>query len=113
MKAYDSWSDWRADQSAEHQGLIDTLAQVIESTAPHLTTTVKWGQGCWTDNNAPRVFIHCADDHVRLGFYNGSSLEDPECLLSGNGKYVRAIRVHSTDDIQPEDFAGLIKQAVG
>ncbi|MFZ1361819.1 MAG: DUF1801 domain-containing protein [Candidatus Nanopelagicales bacterium] len=112
MKSYDSFSDWRADQSDENQELIDALGSIIETTAPHLTTTVKWGQGCWADGKDHRVYIHCADDHVQLGFYNGSSLDDPLGLLSGNGKYIRFVRVHSTNEVQPEAFAALITQAI-
>jgi len=111
MKNYASFSEWEKDQSAENQKLINELRVLIEQTVPQLTTTVKWGQGCWADNDVPRVFIHTAEDHVQLGFYNGSSLNDPDKLLSGNGKYVRFVKVCSLEDIDPKSYGELIKQA--
>lgn len=112
MKNYSSFSEWREDQSKSNLKLIDRLQALIEQTAPGLDTTVKWGQGCWVANGSPRVFIHCEEDHVQLGFYNGSSFHDPQGLLSGKGKFVRFVKVYSEEDIQPETYSGLIKQAV-
>lgn len=112
MKNYASFSEWSKAQSEVNQDLIKRLKELIDRTAPQLTTTVKWGQGCWVDGATPRVFIHTEDDHVQLGFYNGSSLSDPRKLLSGNGKYVRFIKVYSPDDIEPEAYGRIIEQAV-
>jgi hypothetical protein len=111
MKAYASFSDWKKDQSPKNIRLIGTLTRVIESTAPRLARAVKWGQGCWVDGDAPKVFIHAAADHVQLGFYRGSALKDPLQLLVGDGKYVRHVKVRSAGDIRPAAFAGLIRQA--
>lgn len=111
MKAYESFSDWKDNQSAENKMIIDELEKLITKTAPHLATTVKWGQGCWTDNDTPKIYIHTEDDHVQLGFYNGLFLKDPNNLLSGNGKYIRFIKVRGTEDIDPDTFTGLITQA--
>src|SRR5690606_32074215 len=62
MKNYNSFSEWKEDQSDRSQELIKELQALIEKVAPRLTTTVKWGQGCWTDGDSPRVFIHTEDD---------------------------------------------------
>lgn len=112
MKAYDSFADWKKDQSAMNQELINTLQVLIKETAPYLTTTVKWGQGCWLKDDTPKIFIHTEDDHVQLGFYNGSSLKDANKLLSGSGKYVRYVKVQTVEDIEPKAFADLIARAV-
>ena len=111
MKNYASFAEWKADQSAENQLLISKLQGLIEQTAPQLTTTVKWGQGCWVDGDSPKVFIHAEDDHIQLGFYSGSSLNDPHQLLSGNGKYVRFVKVYSEQDIDPKSYRLLIEQS--
>jgi len=112
MKSYESFSEWKADQSEDNQKTIDELQKLISKTAPHLTTTVKWEQGCWIDQDSPRLYIHAEPDHVQLGFYNGASLDDPEKLLSGNGKFVRFIKVHDSSDIRPESFSKLIAQSI-
>ncbi len=110
---YESFAAWKADQSAQNQELINALQALIEHTAPYLTTLVKWGQGCWADGNTPKVFIHAEEDHVQLGFYGGSLLRDPHGLLAGNGKFVRFVRVYSKEEINPDTFGALIKQAIG
>ena len=111
MKNYASFAEWKEDQSSRNQGLISELEALIEQAVPNLATTVKWGQGCWIDGDTPRAYIHAEDDHVQLGFYNGVSLNDPQRLLSGDGKYVRFVRIYSKEDIKPEAFSDLIKQA--
>lgn len=112
MKAYGSFSDWKDDQSEENKSIISELQKLIHTTAPHLATTVKWGQGCWTESGTPKIYIHAENDHVQLGFYNGSSLRDPQGLLSGNGKYVRFVKVHSMEEVDPGALSELIMQAV-
>lgn len=110
MKAYDSFSAWKEDQSDANQKMISTLEKLIADIAPHFSTTVKWGQGCWVDGDEPKVFIHAEDDHVQLGFYSGSTLIDPQGLLAGNGKYVRFVRVYNSEDINTAQLTALIAQ---
>lgn len=112
MKAYESYADWRADQSKKNQDLISELEQLISSVAPHLTTTVKWGQGCWLNKDTPAMYIHTEPDYVQLGFYNGSALDDPESLLRGKGKFVRFLQIENKHDIDITAFTKLIKQVV-
>lgn len=112
MKSYEYFSAWMDDQSKKNQDLIKALQSLIEQTAPNLTTTVKWGQGCWVDGDKPKVFIHTEEDHVQLGFYTGSSLNDPSGLLSGNGKYVRFIKVYDQGEIKVDMYRDLVRQAV-
>ena len=110
MKSYDSFAEWNKDQSAENRKLIGRLERLIKKTAPHLTTTVKWGQGCWLNGATPAIYIHAEDDHVQLGFYHGATLNDPEKLLAGKGKYVRHVKIRSAKDIT-DDCTDLIAQA--
>lgn len=111
MKAYASFADWKRDQTPKQIRLITALTKIIEAAAPHLERTVKWGQGCWVDGTAPKIYIHAARDHVQLGFYRGSSLKDPGQLLVGEGRYVRHVKVRTAGDINPKAFAALVKQA--
>ena len=110
MKHYPSYADWKADQSTRNQSLIIKLQEIIESAEPQLVAGVKWGQGVWFDGQAAKVFIHAEEDHVQLGFYNGSSLSDPHGLLSGNGKFVRFVRIFDTSDIDKNGLTSLIHE---
>lgn len=110
MKAYGSFAEWKSDQSASNQRLINALAGLVRKAAPEFTPAVKWGQGCWTLAGAPKVYIHAEPDHVQFGFYAGSTLKDPHLLLAGSGKYVRHVKVFTTRGIAREALSALVEQ---
>jgi hypothetical protein len=112
MKAYASFDEWKRDQSAKNQALIDALSRLVEESAPEFTATVKWGQGCWIMDGTPKVYIHAEPDHVQFGFYGGSKLEDPEGLLVGSGKHVRHVKVITTNGIRREALVALLEQVL-
>jgi hypothetical protein len=112
MKAYASFAEWKADQSPRNQRLIAALAKIVEGVAPEFTRSVKWGQGCWLSGETPKVYIHAEPDHVQLGFYAGATLDDPDGLLVGKGKYVRHVKVFTRGDIDAEGFEKLVRQVV-
>lgn len=112
MKAYASFAAWKSDQSAKNKKLITVLTKLIQKTAPQFSTMVKWGQGCWILADKPKVFIHCEDDHVQLGFYAGTRLKDPKMLLIGKGKHVRHVKVFTLKDIKPKEFSEFITQVI-
>jgi hypothetical protein len=112
MKAYASFNEWKRDQSTTNQRLISALSGLVKKIAPELAPTVKWGQGCWVLDDAPKVYIHAEPDHVQFGFYAGSKLEDPERLLVGGGKHVRHVKVFTTKDIPREALGSLLTQVL-
>jgi hypothetical protein len=112
MKAFASFDERKRDQSAENQRLIDALSELVRKTAPEFTPTVKWGQGCWTLDGAPKVYIHAEPDHVQFGFFAGSKLKDPEGLLVGSGKNVRHVKVFTTESIPQKALVALMEQVL-
>jgi len=112
MKSYDSFSEWKNDQSLRNKKLITEVSKVICDVAPKLETVVKWGQGCWTEGKKHKVFIHSAPDHIQLGFYIGSKLKDPKKILQGSGKFVKHVKIFSSKDIDETAFKNLIKQVI-
>lgn len=112
MKKYDSFIDWKNDQSNENQTLISSLQKLIKEVGPQLTLSVKWGQGCFLDVGRHVMYIHTKPNYIQLGFYNGYSLEDPAGLLQGNGKFVRFIAIKSKKDIDADNFKALINQVI-
>ncbi len=110
MKAYDSYASWKKDQSPKNRRLIGALERIVERVAPDWERFVKWGQGCWTDEGVPRVYLHAEPDHVQLGFYVGAKMKDPDELLVGSGKHVRHVKVRTAKDIDARAFEALIEQ---
>jgi hypothetical protein len=112
MKAYASFQEWERDQSAKNRTLVRELSGLVKEVAPDFTPTVKWGQGCWTLGDVPKVYIHAEPDHVQFGFYEGSRLEDPEGLLAGSGKHVRHVKVSTTKGLPRQALADLLQQVL-
>lgn len=112
MKAHASFAEWKRDQSGKNQRLIGALSTLVKQTAPELTPSVKWGQGCWKLGDAPKVYIHAEPDHVQFGFYAGSKLKDPDGLLVGSGKHVRHVKVSTTRGIPREALVAFLEQLI-
>ena len=49
---------------------------------------------------------------IKLGFYKGSELPDPEKLLTGTGKVHRFVEIKSVQDINNPALKRLLKEAV-
>jgi hypothetical protein len=113
MKAYASFDDYLADQSAKNQAIIRALRRFVGRTEPSLTETVKWGNGCWIGEKGPVAYVYSDSGYVQFGFFRGSALKDPKGLLEGKGAYVRHIKVRAPSAIEPRDFAALLGQAAG
>ncbi len=48
---------------------------------------------------------------LKLGFYKGVDLPDPDNLLKGNGKNSRYVEIKSIDDVDPSALQALIMAA--
>lgn len=48
---------------------------------------------------------------LKLGFYKGMDLPDPENVLSGNGKISRYIEIKTQEDIKVSPLTALLKEA--
>lgn len=49
---------------------------------------------------------------LKLGFYKGVELPDPEKVLKGNGKLSRYIEIKTENDIKANVFTALLKEAL-
>ena len=112
MKAYASFDDYAEDQSVRNQAIIAALRSFVGRVEPGLSEAVKWGNGCWIGSAGPVAYVYSAAEYVQFGFFNGSSLEDPDAMLEGKGKFVRHIKVRDPSDIEERAFAALLRQAV-
>ena len=112
MKKYETFPKWAADQLAGQKKIISAIRKLVKKTAPSLTETVKWGNGCWIGKEWPVAFLHAKDDHLQFGFFGGATLADPKGLLQGSGKFVRHLKVYTLSDIDETSFSRLIRQAV-
>ena len=99
-------TDWRGK-------MIARLRKLILETAPGLTEEWKWGVPVWSHKGnvvAAGVF----KDHVKLNFFKGASLADPNGLFNAGleAKATRAIDIAEGDEIDETALKNLVQTAV-
>ena len=99
-------ADWRGK-------LLARLRKIVLDSAPGITEEWKWGTAVWTHKGlvcSAGVF----KDHVKLNFFKGASLKDPEGLFNAglDAKSTRAIDFGEGDDIAESALKDLIRAAV-
>lgn len=99
-------SDWRGKTVAR-------LRKLIREAAPELTEEWKWDTPVWSHKGnvvAAGVF----KDHVKLNFFKGASLSDPNGLFNAglDAKATRAIDITEDEDIDESALKELVRAAV-
>ena len=98
--------DWRGK-------MIARLRKLILEAAPDLTEEWKWDTPVWSYKGnvvAAGVF----KDHVKLNFFKGASLEDPNGLFNAGleAKATRAIDIAEGQQINETALKELVRTAV-
>ena len=98
--------DWRGK-------MIARLRKLILDAAPELTEEWKWDTPVWSHKGnvvAAGVF----KDHVKLNFFKGASLEDPNGLFNAglDAKATRAIDIAEGEEIDEVALKDLVRTAV-
>ena len=98
--------DWRGK-------MIARLRVLVLEAAPELTEEWKWDTPVWSHKGnvvAAGVF----KDHVKLNFFKGASLEDPNGLFNAglDAKATRAIDISEGDEIDEAALRDLVRTAV-
>lgn len=98
--------DWRGEMLAR-------IRKLVHEAAPGITEEWKWDTPVWSQKGnvvAGGVF----KDHVKLNFFKGASLEDPNRLFNAglDAKATRAIDFSEGDEIKEAALKDLIRAAV-
>ena len=99
-------TDWRGKTVAR-------LRKLIREAAPELAEEWKWDTPVWSHKGnvvAAGVF----KDHVKLNFFKGASLEDPNGLFNAglDAKATRAIDIAEGEAIHEAALKDLVRTAV-
>lgn len=93
----------------------DRLDRLIRQAVPGVSTVPKYGGLLYTLKPAEKEGQFCGTfaykDHVQLAFSLGTSLDDPDGLLQGSGKYRRHLNFSSADEIDEKAVTGFLRQA--
>jgi len=100
---------------AHHKGwqreVLTTLRNIINGAGGEIQENILWSQPVFT-SNGPICYLKAFTDHVNLGFWRGTELDDPENLLVGDMTKMRHVTLSSTSDIKRELFESMVRQAV-
>ena len=102
----EKYGDWRSDMLRE-------LRRLINETAPELSEDFKWNVPVWIHNG-----LVCAisgfKDHVKINFFKGAYLPDPDNLFNSglDSKEHRSINYSENDQLDKKAIAEIILDAV-
>lgn len=98
--------DWRGKWLAR-------LRKLILETDPNITEEWKWDTAVWS-RKGNVVAFGAFKDHVKLNFFKGASLKDPQGLFNAGleAKATRAIDLHEGDKLNEAALQDLIRAAV-
>jgi hypothetical protein len=99
-------TDWRGK-------MVARLRRLIREAAPELTEEWKWDTPVWSYKGnvvAAGVF----KDHVKLNFFKGASLNDPQGLFNAglDAKATRAIDMAEGEEINESALKELVRAGV-
>jgi hypothetical protein len=98
--------DWRGK-------MLAGIRRLVLEAAPEIGEEWKWDTPVWTYNGNVVAF-GVFQDHVKLNFFKGASLEDPGHLFNAglDAKATRAIDLYEGDEIDEQALQALIQAAV-
>ena len=98
--------DWRGKVLAH-------LRDLMRGASPDLVEEWKWNTPVWS-HNGNVVAAGAFQDHVKVNFFKGASLDDPAGLFNAglDAKATRAIDLHKGDSLDEAALRDLIRAAV-
>jgi hypothetical protein len=102
----DALGDWRGKTVAR-------LRAVVHAASPDLVEQWKWSTPVWSYQGHV-LAVGAFQDHVKLNFFQGASLDDPSGLFNAglDAKATRAIDLHQGDSLDEAALRDLIRAAV-
>ncbi|HMP04460.1 MAG TPA: DUF1801 domain-containing protein [Gemmatales bacterium] len=102
---------WFTSAPAEQRSILAALREVVQAAERGVTEEFKWGRPCYALAGKMFCYLHRSKNHITIGFYRGSALEDPQHLLAGEGKEMRHVKVTTEADAKKAALRQLVKQA--
>lgn len=103
---------WIASLPAEQARILTRVRELIVTTIPDVSESIKWNRPCYGTKGSLLCYIHAFKNHSTLGFEYGAALDDPKGILEGTGKNMRHIKFQSFEDIEDASIIHLLRQTV-
>jgi hypothetical protein len=113
LKRGNPFDEFRDDQlSPELTGVYDALCGVVRTHAPHAIAAMKWHVPTYSHGSVIAAIVP-GPGYLRLTFFHGADLDDPDGLLEGEGASVRHVKARTPCEASSAPIAQLIAQAFG
>jgi len=92
--------------------LVSAIRQLFLQANTALLEGIKYGGLTFslTDGLVGGIYVY--QQHISIEFSHGVTFKDPDCLLQGNGKYRRHLKIMTPTDINNKQAIYYIQQAV-
>jgi hypothetical protein len=98
--------DYINQQPSPQQEICQRLRALILKVLPGISEEMRWGVPVFGDG---KFYIGPLKDKVNLGFAIEGLSQEEIALFEGGGKTMRHIKLYTTEDIDEERIAGLLK----
>lgn len=92
--------------------LVCAIRKLFLQTNSALLEGIKYGGLTFSLADGLIGGIYVYQQHVSIEFSHGATFKDPDCLLQGNGKYRRHLKIMTATDINNKQALYYIQQAV-
>lgn len=92
------------------RAITDHLRTQVQRAAPDAIEGIRWGMIHYA-YRGNLLYIDATRDHVKLGFFRGVDLADPEGRLEGSGKKLRHLKLHDPVEAGWDRVGPLLRQA--
>jgi hypothetical protein len=99
----------------EHAGELGAMAKrwfaVMRACGDEVRELMHDGCPVACLGDVPFGYVDVFTSHVNVGFFQGASLQDPEGLLQGTGRFMRHVKLRPGEPIRAESLERLIEGA--
>ncbi len=93
------------------QEILRVLRELIFKAVPEVKEQFKWKRPVY-GLEKDFCYLQANKNHVNLGFYDFTKIDDSKKLLEGTGKKLRHVKIKSTSYIDSEVLLKMIKQSI-
>ncbi len=111
MEAEKTVESWMSRLEPDLRAVAEAIRKLVLEAEPDLTESIKWGNPTY-EKQGRVCYLAATKGYVSLGFFNGASLTDTEGRIEGTGKKMRHVKVRALSDIDQQQFAAWIREAV-
>jgi hypothetical protein len=103
--------EWMNRHSAELREIARYWFGVIRNCGDDVRELLHDGHPTACIDSAAFAYVNAFKAHVNVGFFRGAELPDPNCLLEGDGKFMRHVKLRPGCDVDATALSTLINVA--